>query len=293
MRVEVRDLMRRFGSVAALDGVSFDVPAGRRVAVIGPNGSGKSTLMRAVLGLIAFEGSVRLDGRSPFEHRAALAHRFAYVPQTAPQLAAPVGEVVDAITRLRALAPGEVHDTAARIGLDVAALSARPVRGLSGGMRQKLMIALALAGRPSLVVMDEPTASLDAASRESFFRLYHEVAAESTLLLCSHRLEEVSHLVESVIALEAGHVSFDGPVESYLGTRSQGVLEVWARGESHRDWFLARGFVRGQAGSWLRVVSRDEKLALLRELTVKCNGHLTNLVVRDLETLDVPSSGRE
>jgi ABC-2 type transport system ATP-binding protein len=293
MRVEVRDLRRRFGSVTALDGVSFEVPEGRRVAVIGPNGSGKSTLMRAVLGLIAFEGAVRLDGRSPFEHRAALAHRLAYVPQTAPQLAAPVGEVVDAVTRIRALRQGAVADTAARIGLDVAAVATRPVRGLSGGTRQKLMIALALAGRPSLVVMDEPTASLDAPSRESFFRLYHQAAAGATLLLCSHRLEEVSHLVESVIALDGGRVTFDGPVESFLETRSHGVLEVWARSDTDRDWFTAHGFVHGKGGSWLRVVTRDEKLALLRELTVKCNGHLTNLVVRDLETLDVPSSGEE
>ena len=289
MRVEVRDLRRRFGSVMALDGVSFEVPQGCRVAVIGPNGSGKSTLMRAVLGLLAFEGEVRLDGHSPFEHRAALARRFAYVPQTAPLLAAPVGEVVDAVTRLRALKPVEVAETAARIGLDVAAVAARPVRGLSGGMRQKLMIALALAGRPSLVVMDEPTASLDAASRESFFRLYHEVAAGATLLLSSHRLEEVSHLVEGVIALDGGRITFDGPVEAFLRTRSHGVLEVWVRGDSDGDWFKARGFVHGHGGSWLRVVSREEKLMLVRELTAKCNGHLTNLVVRDLETLDVPS----
>ncbi len=291
MRVETIGLRRRFGAVTALDGVSFEVAAGRRVAVIGPNGSGKSTLMRAILGLLAFEGTVRLDGRSPFEHRAALARRLAYVPQTAPQLAAPVGEIVAAVTRIRMLPSAAVADAAARIGLDVAALAARPVRGLSGGMRQKLMIALALAGRPSLVVMDEPTASLDAASRARFFSLYDEVAAGATLLLCSHRLEEVSHLVEGVIALEGGRVTFDGPVDRFLETRSHSVLEVWARGHVDRDWFAARGFVAGQGGSWVRVVSRAEKLPLLREVTAHCNGKLSNVVLRDLETLDVHPAG--
>lgn len=291
MRVEVRNLRRKFGSVTALDGVTFAIPEGRRVAVIGPNGSGKSTLMRAVLGLLAHEGSVRIDGCSPFEHRAALAHRLAYVPQTAPQLAATVGEIADVVTRVRALPPGAVAATAARIGLELPALRSRSVRGLSGGMRQKLMIALALAGRPTLVVMDEPTASLDAASRERFLRLFHEAAAGATLLLCSHRLEEVSHLVQHVIALEGGRVCFDGPVETFLASRARGVLEVWTRAGADDAWLEARGFVPGQGGSWLRVVSRAEKLALLRELTAKCNGHLANVVVRDLETLDVPGRG--
>ena len=109
MRIEVRDARKRFGAVAALDGVSFVVEPGQRLAIVGPNGSGKSTLNRVLMGLIGCRGEVRIDGRCPFRERVAVAQRMAYVPQAAPQLAAPVAEVVGAIARVRALAPAAVR----------------------------------------------------------------------------------------------------------------------------------------------------------------------------------------
>ena len=81
MRIELREVTKRFRGVHALRGVNLEVPAGRRVALVGPNGSGKSTLTRAVMGLLAVEGRVLLDGRSPFADRVAVASRLAYVPQ--------------------------------------------------------------------------------------------------------------------------------------------------------------------------------------------------------------------
>ena len=105
MRIEVRGVSKRYGRVTALDGVSFELAPRSRVALVGPNGSGKSTLNRILMGLVACQGSVRLDGRCPFRERVALAREMAYVPQIAPQLAAPVDEVVRAIARVRGLSP--------------------------------------------------------------------------------------------------------------------------------------------------------------------------------------------
>jgi ABC-2 type transport system ATP-binding protein len=86
------------------------------------------------------------------------------------------------------------------------------VRALSGGTRQKLLIALALAGPMALLVLDEPTASLDAEAREAFFRLCQARVGDATLLLSSHRLDEVRRLVDRVIALEGGRIVLDVPV---------------------------------------------------------------------------------
>ena len=86
------------------------------------------------------------------------------------------------------------------------------MRALSGGMKQKLLISLALAAPVSLLILDEPTASLDHAAREAFFRLFDKKAGGATLLLSSHRLDEVRRLVDRVLVLEEGHIALDAPV---------------------------------------------------------------------------------
>jgi ABC-type multidrug transport system ATPase subunit len=216
MRIELTHVGKWFGDVVALDDVTLDIPAGRRVALIGPNGSGKTTLTRAVMGLIAVTGDIRIDGRPP---RAELARRLAYVPQVAPQMAATVGELVGAVCSLRRLPRSNVETVARELDLDVRALAARPFRSLSGGMKQKLLIAAALAARPELLVLDEPTASLDARSRARFYALQRELLPGATVLLCSHRVDEIRSLVDHVCALEDGRVAYHGPASDYLEAR--------------------------------------------------------------------------
>jgi ABC-type multidrug transport system ATPase subunit len=213
VRIELRDVRKQLGGVWALDGVSLDVPSGARVALVGPNGSGKSTLVRAVMGLVRCDG-VRIDGLDPRVDGASLAARIAYVPQAAPRLGASVGEVVRAVATLRSIPPGAIRWAARALALNLDEVSSRPMRALSGGMQQKLMIALALAAPVSLLVLDEPTASLDARARESFFRLFNEQASRPTLLLSSHRVDEVDRLADRVIGLENGRVAFDVPTGS-------------------------------------------------------------------------------
>jgi|YelNatPaOPRAMG01_1025707.scaffolds.fasta_scaffold14042_5 ABC-2 type transport system ATP-binding protein len=289
MHIELKNVSKSFGEVAALSDVSAVIPHGRKVALIGPNGSGKSTLTRIIMGLLACEGEVRLDGRSPFEHRERLAERLAYVPQTAPQLGASVSEIVDTIATVRGLKPAAIAATAAHLGFDLEAAGELAVRALSGGTRQKLMLALALSTRADLFILDEPTASLDAASRRAFYRLYEEVADGSTLILCSHRLEEIQHLVDHVIALESGRVSFDGSVTTFLESRTVSVIELYDIAKTHVEWLRNRGFNPGAAGAWAKTVTRAEKAQLLAEISEKCDGDFANIVVRDMERVDVPN----
>ena len=226
MRIELRDVRKTYGPSVALAGVTLDVPAGTRLALVGPNGSGKSTLLRALLGLVACEGTVRLDGRSPFDARDQVARRLAYVPQVAPQLGASVREVVRAVRDLRGLAIAEVARLCGELGLELSAVEEKPFRGLSGGMKQKLLLALALAAKPELWVLDEPTASLDAAARERLFGLLRDETPGATLLLCSHRLEEVRALVTRVASLADGRLQWEGPVEEHLAARGVSLLPL-------------------------------------------------------------------
>jgi ABC-2 type transport system ATP-binding protein len=236
VKIEIINVRKQFDAVWALAGVSLIVPSGGRVALVGPNGSGKSTLVRAVMGLVRCAG-VRLDGLDALAHRERLARRIAYVPQMAPQINAPVGELVRAVAAARAVDIGEVRRVAEALELDLAEVAGRPVRALSGGMKQKLTIALALAAPASLFVMDEPTSSLDLRARETFFHLFAERAAGATLLLSSHRVDEVERLVDRVVALEGGCIAADAPARSADGTRSP----WWDAGEramraGPREW---------------------------------------------------------
>ncbi len=191
----------------------------------------------------------------------------AYVPQVGPQMRASVGEV------------------ASDFELDLDEVSSRPVQGLSGGMKQKLLVALALAARAELLILDEPTPSLDARNRARFFRRIGE-QVRATVLLCSHRLEEIEHLVDQVVELKAGQVAFDGPVAAFLGARSMSALEVQAVNGHHADWLRGEGFHPGARGLWIKTVSRIDKMGLLGRLAERFDGSVSNVVARDLEMID-------
>jgi ABC-type multidrug transport system ATPase subunit len=292
VRVEVEQVSKRFGRVAALRSVGFTLPTGRRVALIGPNGSGKSTLIRILMGLISCEGEVRLDGRSPLRERASIARRLAYAPQAAPQLSAPVREIVAAVCRVRQLDAAALERVAATLGLDLAETSRSPFRVLSGGTKQKLLLALALASEASLLVLDEPTGSLDGPTRDRFFELLAATPPTTTLLLCSHRLDEIRPLVDHVVALEEGRILYDGASSGFLDRCAMSVIEVSVANADACAWLRARGFVRGRGGWWLHTVARSDKRKLVAELAAQLGESIDDLNVRELEELE-PPGGRD
>jgi ABC-type multidrug transport system ATPase subunit len=227
--ISVAEVRKAYGAVTALDRVSLEVAPGERVALIGANGSGKTTLLRAVLGLVRVEGRVTVAGADVAREPEVALRSVAYIPQIAPPLDAPVGEVVRAVCALRERPVEVVADLAARLGLDLAEVRGKRFRDLSGGMKQKLLAALALAAEAPILACDEPTANLDGASREAFFEIVAARPARSVLLLCSHRVEEVERLVTRVIELSEGKIARDQAIHEALvaeGSRPRPTLRV-------------------------------------------------------------------
>ncbi len=286
MNIELQSVTRTFGRLRALDNLTLSIPSGRRVALIGPNGSGKSTLTRVLMGMLQYEGEVRLDGLSPGPDRHRLAPRLGYVPQSAPQLGATVGEIVSAVSAVRGLDRKSAARIASDLQLDLDAIEHKAVRALSGGMKQKLMLTLAFAAKAELLILDEPTASLDARSRAAFYRLVESHATEATVILCSHRLEEVRHLVDHVVALEEGRIGWEGPLSEYLRSAAHSVIEVQASSAIPDGWFQHRGFHRGGSGDWATIVVHGDAVRLLREVVNSWNGQIEAVRIRELELVE-------
>ncbi len=290
MRIELHGVVKSFGDVVALRDVTATIPAGAKVGIVGPNGSGKSTLLRVLIGVLRAEGSVRLDGLDPLVDHAALAPRMAYVPQIAPQIAAPVNELVRAVASVRGIGVEAVTRTAARLDLRIEDVASRPFRGLSGGTRHKMLIALALAAPASLVILDEPTASLDADARDRFFHLFGEATRSATVVLCSHRIEEMRHMVDHVVAMNEGRLTYQGEAGEYLERRAVALLQVCVSDGVAQPWLAGHGFDRGTHGWWARTVTHAEKMTILPELTERLGGELQDIHIQDLERVEVPGS---
>lgn len=214
--IQLTDLWKEYDGRPVLRGVHLAVRAGERVALVGPNGSGKTTLMRCLTGLVQARGTVRIDGHDPWAAHAESQARVAYVPQRAPALQAPIAEVVAFWARQRARPEAELLDRCGAFGLDLGSVWRQRFSALSGGMQQKLLAAMALASGCPVLLCDEPTANLDPAGRRVFLDGLAERRPPPTLVLSSHRLEEVRALVDRVVVLDNGTVIFDAPLATFL-----------------------------------------------------------------------------
>ncbi|TRZ94444.1 MAG: ABC transporter ATP-binding protein [Rhodocyclaceae bacterium] len=206
------NVSKSFRKMRVLDDISLEIGLSERVALIGSNGAGKTTLIRCLLGEYTFDGRVTIDGRDPRQERTAVLGTIGFVPQLPPPLKMPVAQLIDFSAALCGTDPARIHQLAQRLGLDLGPILTRPFVKLSGGMKQKLLIAIALGRDATVLVMDEPAANLDPEARKIFFELLAERQQEVTMLISSHRLNEVSALVNRVIEMDMGKVVLDDRV---------------------------------------------------------------------------------
>ena len=203
--IQVDDIAKRYGSVVAVDGLSFAVEPGETFALIGPNGAGKTTTLRMLLGLARPDrGRIRIGRRGLAPDDPEARHDVGYVAQRVDfPPTRTVSEVLGFFAELRDLPREVVPRTLGRVGLS--AHAGRPTCALSGGYLQRLSLGQALLGDPALLVLDEPTASLDPEATWEFRTLVEQLQREGkTILLCSHLLSEVERVADRVLILVEG-----------------------------------------------------------------------------------------
>jgi ABC-2 type transport system ATP-binding protein len=286
--ISVQNVSKSFGAVQALDAVSLELPPGSRVALVGTNGSGKTTLLRAMCGLLRVKGRVTVFGSDVAEEPEVALRSLASMPQIAPPLDAPVVELVRAFCALRSRKPEAVHARARRLGLELEAVAKSRVRDLSGGMKQKLLAALALTAEAPALLCDEPTGNLDPAARRVFFDEVLARPGNSILVLCSHRVDEVQHLVDRVIRLEEGRVVSDDSLAQTLA-RLRGFRVDLTFHEAPPPGELAslhaRGFTASAPTRFHAEFSGVDKVEVVSGLVSTWGPRLLDLSLQDSDAL--------
>lgn len=236
-RVSTSDLPIRFedvsvasGEVTMLDRVSLDIEAGAPMVLIGPNGSGKTTLLRAAMGLTApTRGRITWGGReaSPPAKRAFVFHKPAMLRRSAASnlryalAAAPVSAEPGA---------SRIEELLALVGLS--GLGERPARRLSGGEQKRLALARALARAPDILLLDEPTASLDPAAAKMIEDVIRRVAASGIkVVMSTHDLGEARRLAGEIVLMHRGRIAERGRAAEFLNAPKTGEGRVFIAGE--------------------------------------------------------------
>jgi ABC-2 type transport system ATP-binding protein len=226
----VTDVAKRFARTQALDGVSFSMGDGV-TGLLGPNGAGKTTLLRMLATVLSPDaGSLRMLGLDPShaKDRTQIRRWLGYLPQEPGfQRGFTAFEFIDYVAILKELAgPKARHDEVRRVidAVDLASVSGKRIRALSGGMRRRVALAAALLGDPALLVLDEPTAGLDPEQRLRFRELVSMAGENRAVVLSTHQTEDVAALCRDVVVLHEGKVLFQGAPEE-LAQRAVG--KVW------------------------------------------------------------------
>ncbi len=208
--VEIRNVSKSFAGVKVLDDVNLDIKPGDRIAMMGPNGAGKTTLVRAMLGFYLIDsGTITIDGYDPMKERVKVLENISFIPQTPPPVKLSIDELVKFVERSSGTKREEIFAEAGSMDLDLEAHINKPFFKLSGGMKQKLLIAIALSKKSDLLVFDEPTANLDPKGREQFYQLLEQIDPSYSTLFITHRLDEIRGLVNRQVYMDLGKVVED------------------------------------------------------------------------------------
>ncbi|ADI00828.1 ABC transporter related protein [Syntrophothermus lipocalidus DSM 12680] len=273
--VQALDLVKRFGNLTAVAGVSFSVRRGECFGLLGPNGAGKTSIVKMIYGLSPItSGQLWVSGLDVHKNAREVRKRIGVVPQEDaldPELT--VMENLLVYSSYFRIAREEARHRAAEIlaFLELEDKSNTPVENLSGGMKRRLTIGRALINRPELLILDEPTTGLDPYARRIIWqRLRHLQAEGTTILLTTHYLEEASQLCDRLVILHRGRIIEEGaPRELVARHAGKEALEIEADIPIHEKIVAAGGdLVR----DWL---SLGDRLVLFtdrgRELSRRLN----------------------
>ena len=225
--VEARGLRKAYKNKLALDGTSFRIEPGRIVGLIGPNGAGKTTALKAMLGLIPFDGDLKVLGRDPRSERDALMNDVCFIADVAvlPRWI----RVSQAIDFVAGVHPRFDRAKCERFLANTQLKPKLRVREMSKGMIVQLHLALVMAIDARLLVLDEPTLGLDILYRKQFYqRLLEDYFDEDkTIVITTHQVEEIEHILTDVMFIRDGRIVLDAPMEDVAGR----FVEVLVNGD--------------------------------------------------------------
>ncbi|MDN5732131.1 MAG: ABC transporter ATP-binding protein [Yaniella sp.] len=256
--IAIESVTKRFGDITAVDDVSLEIRPGEVLALLGPNGAGKTTLLDMVLGFAdPNAGSIRAFGDTP--KRAASNGHIGAVLQDGGLLDdLTVGETIKMIAACH-YSHAPVADVMRRAG--VSDFATRKVKKCSGGQKQRLRFALALLTDPQLLILDEPTAGLDATARREFWDTMHAEAQRGrTIVFATHYLREADDYADRVVLMLQGRVIADGSVDDMTAGLQRKLSAQWISATDPYDWAATVGLTPEQ-------VDYDAKLQRIRIAT--------------------------
>ena len=221
--LSARGLTKRYGKRVAVDGIDFDIPAGRIVGLIGPNGSGKTTTLKAALGLVPFEGELSVLGYDPRTQRDELMRDVCFIADVAilPRWL----RVKDAVDFVAGVHPRFDRSKAERYIASTKLKPTMKVKEMSKGMIVQLHLALVMAIDARLLVLDEPTLGLDIMYRKQFYQnlLEDYFDEQKTIVITTHQVEEVEHILTDLMFIREGRIVLAASMEE-IGERYTEVM---------------------------------------------------------------------
>jgi ABC-2 type transport system ATP-binding protein len=210
--IKIQDLSKTFKKQEVIKNLSIHFRDGEKIALIGQNGAGKTTLIRCILGQYVYDGKLEILGMNPRKERRNILQDVGFVPQTPPPLKMTVTELLNFFTKLTSTPREEFIRLSHEMGLHIEDNFSKPFFKLSGGMKQKLLIAFAIGRKPKILLLDEPSANLDPQAREILFHLLQNFRKDSLMILSSHRMNEIKTLVNRVVEMDLGNIVLDKEV---------------------------------------------------------------------------------
>jgi ABC-2 type transport system ATP-binding protein len=208
--IQVKNLTKKFSSHISLDNVNIEFNKNEYIALMGPNGAGKTTLIRSILGYYHPDnGEVLINALNPIKERTKVLEHISFVPQLPPPIKLSLNELMQYIEASSNVDKELITYYANEMKLNIKENLNKSFFKLSGGMKQKMLIAISLAKKSNIIIYDEPTANLDPKARDDFYRLLKQNEDDKILLFVTHRLDEVKEIVNRQIYMDLGKIISD------------------------------------------------------------------------------------
>lgn len=243
--IEVKNLVKKYGSHLAVDHLNFTVESGQIYGFLGPNGAGKSTTMNIMTGYLgATEGEVLINGHNILDEPEAAKHFIGYLPEMPPlYVDMKVREYLEFVAELKKIPKKDRDEQIIKVMdmVKLADVEYRLIRNLSKGYRQRVGLAQAILGFPEIIILDEPTVGLDPKQIIEIRELIRELAKDHTVILSSHILAEIQEVCDYVMIISKGRlVASDTPENLERALSNQQTIEILAKGSREEISIIAK-----------------------------------------------------